>query len=100
MNKSNIDSDFLRQLTFKTLTKGNWAKFVLLLGNKGACGNCWCMNYRLPKDLYLEGKVDNSNKEAMRNLVYDNKQVGKLAHYMKVNPLRGVLLLQGTFYQT
>ena len=36
MNKSNIDSDFLSQLTFEPLTMGNWAKFVQLFGSKGA----------------------------------------------------------------
>ena len=81
MNKSNIDSDFLSQLTFEPLTKGNWAKFVQLFGNKGACGNCWCIYYRLPKANYAEGKVDDGNKEAMRNLVYDNKPTGILGFY-------------------
>ncbi|HZK92663.1 MAG TPA: hypothetical protein VFC67_00545, partial [Prolixibacteraceae bacterium] len=69
MAKDNYDPDFLNQLTFEPLTKVNWNKFVQLFGNKGACGNCWCMYYRLQKSDYQEGKSDDGNKEAMKELV-------------------------------
>jgi len=81
MAKDNFDPDFLNQLTFEPLTKTNWNKFVLLFGNKGACGNCWCMYYRLPKSDYQEGKTDDGNKDAIKELVWENKPTGVLGFY-------------------
>ena len=81
MAKDNYDPDFLNQLTFEPLTKANWNKFVQLFGNKGACGNCWCMYYRLQKSDYQEGKTDDGNKEAMKELVWEGKPTGILGFY-------------------
>lgn len=81
MPESDYDNDFLSQLTFEPLTKANWAKFVYLFGEKGACGNCWCMYYRLKKSDYNEGKTDGGNKEAMKSLVDENKPTGILGFY-------------------
>ena len=83
MKKSsqNIDKEFLDQLTFEPLTKENWGKFVQLFGSKGACGNCWCMYYRLSKTDFKEGKTDDGNKDAMKQLVFSNKPTGILGFY-------------------
>ena len=81
MIKSTPDSKFLSLLRFEPLTKVNWAKFVQLFGNKGACGNCWCMYYRLAKADFAEGKVEDGNKETMHHLVMENKPTGILAFY-------------------
>ena len=81
MAKTTIDKDFLGQLTFEPLTKANWGKFVQLFGPKGACGNCWCMYYRLKKAEFKEGKVDDGNKEAMKDLVMQNNPTGILGFY-------------------
>ena len=75
------DKEFLEQLTFEPLTKDNWGKFLQLFGNKGACGNCWCMYYRLNKQDYQEGKQDDGNKNAMKELVWDNRPAGILGFY-------------------
>ena len=75
------DKEFLEQLTFEPLTKDNWGKFLQLFGNKGACGNCWCMYYRLKKQDYQEGKQDDGNKNAMKELVWDNRPAGILGFY-------------------
>lgn len=83
MTKPNIDleSNFLEQLTIEPLTKRNWAKFVQLFGEKGACGNCWCMYYRLKKSDFQSGKADEGNKSAMKKIVWDGKPAGLLAMY-------------------
>jgi len=81
MKKENIDSDFSDQLTFEPLTIKNWDKFVQLFGKKGACGNCWCMYYRLKNSDFLEGKVDEGNKSAMKEIVWNNKPAGILGLY-------------------
>ena len=75
------DKEFLEQLTFEPLTKDNWGKFLQLFGNKGACGNCWCMYYRLKKQDYQEGKQDDGNKNAMKEIVWDNRPAGVLGFY-------------------
>ena len=82
MTKSNNnDKDFLDQLTSEPLTKTNWSKFVQLFGKKGACGNCWCMYYRLNKTDFMEGKINEGNKDAMQSLVLENKPTGILGFY-------------------
>jgi hypothetical protein len=63
------DKEFLSSLKFEPVTRNNWPKLLDLFGPKGACGSCWCMYYRLSKSEYLEGKVDQGNKEALRELV-------------------------------
>ena len=81
MTKDNTESIFLSQLTFEPLTKKNWNKFVQLFGNKGACGNCWCMYYRLKKADFQEGKAGEGNKTAMKNIVWEGKPTGILGLY-------------------
>ena len=81
MAKDNYDLDFLNQLTFEPLTIANWNSFVQLFGSKGACGNCWCMYYRLKKSDYQEGKADDENKTAMKDLVWKERPTGVLGFY-------------------
>ena len=70
------NSEFISQLCVEPVTKNNWNKFVELFGEKGACGNCWCMYYRLSKANFLEGKVDDGNKNTIKELVWESKPVG------------------------
>lgn len=71
------------QLTFEPLTKNNWNEFVRLFGNKGACGNCWCMYHRLSGADFNKGKASDGNKDAMKQLVWQKKPAGILAMYRK-----------------
>jgi hypothetical protein len=50
----------------KPLTIEIWDEFVRLFGEKGACGNCWCMYYRLTNSAFNDGKSDEGNKNARR----------------------------------
>lgn len=75
------DPEFLSSLRFETLTAQNWGKFEELFGAKGACGNCWCMYFRLSPADFQEGKRDDGNKEAKRALVLSGKPTGILAFY-------------------
>jgi len=77
----NMDTDFLHQITFEPLTKKNWGLFVELFGSKGACGNCWCMYYRLSQTDFKEGKSEDGNKNAMKSLVWDHKPAGIMGIY-------------------
>ena len=81
MKEHTIELNFSDQLTFEPLTKRNWNQFLQLFGSKGACGNCWCMYYRLTKSEFREGKFDDRNKEAMKKLVWEGKPAGMLGLY-------------------
>jgi GNAT superfamily N-acetyltransferase len=75
------DPDFLNQLSFEPLSKDNWGKFAQLFGERGACGNCWCMWYRIPKQDFQEGKENDGNKSAMKELVWEGQPTGILGFY-------------------
>ena len=81
MAKHDTDPDFLRQITIEPLTRSNWDKFVRLFGNNGACGNCWCMYYRLTKADFKDGKSEDGNKLAMKSIVWNDKPAGVLGFY-------------------
>jgi GNAT superfamily N-acetyltransferase len=69
----------LKGLTFQPLSRKNWTKFVELFGERGACGSCWCMFYRLVKSQFDMGKIGGGNKNGMKKLVWENKPTGILA---------------------
>ena len=77
----NSGSNFAGQLTVEPLTRKNWSKFVQLFGEKGACGNCWCMYYRLRKTDFYEGKSEDGNKNALKEIVWQDKPTGMLGFY-------------------
>ena len=79
--KQTKDIDFINQLTFEPLSRGNWNKFVQLFGDKGACGNCWCMSFRLTKNEFEEGKQNGGNKNAMKEIVFAERPTGMLGFY-------------------
>jgi len=81
MNIQKMDTNFLDKLTFEPLTRKNWGKFVELFGSKGACGDYWCMYYRLSKTDFKDGKKEDGNKNAMKELVWENKPAGVLGLY-------------------
>lgn len=65
-------------LRFEPLTPGNWPAFEALFGDKGACGGCWCMLWRLPRKQFEQQKGD-GNRAAMQALVADGVRPGILA---------------------
>jgi GNAT superfamily N-acetyltransferase len=79
MNASGEDQEFLQELTFEPVTKANWQKFVTLFGERGACGNCWCMWPRLQRKEFVAGKVNDGNKNAMKKVVWSGEPSGMIA---------------------
>lgn len=59
-----------------------WEDFETLFGERGACGGCWCMSWRLKRSIF-EKQKGHGNKLAMRNLVEQNEPVGLLAYIDK-----------------
>jgi GNAT superfamily N-acetyltransferase len=82
--KSQPGKEFIADIKVEPLTKNNWGSFVQLFGEKGACGNCWCMFYRLSKTDYLEGKINDGNKNAMKALVWAGKPCGIIGFYEEI----------------
>lgn len=72
---------FLDKINFEPLDRSNWGKFVQLFGEKGACGNCWCMYYRLSKADFNKGKANGGNRDAMKELVMQGRPTGILGFY-------------------
>ena len=81
MVKTTSDKNILQNFLIEPLTKANWDKFTELFGTKGACGNCWCMYYRLQKKDFIEGKKNEGNKSKMKEIVWDNKPAGIIGFY-------------------
>ena len=68
------------ELSFKPLTIGQWDDFVSLFGERGACGGCWCMLWRLTRKQFQLQKGD-GNKLAMKTIVNSGEIPGILAYH-------------------
>lgn len=66
--------------TFFPLTAKRWKDFELLFGERGACGGCWCMSWRLKKSEFDKQK-GMGNKKAMKKIVAAGKEPGIIAYY-------------------
>ena len=80
MDKNSV---ILRKIEFHPLTLERWPDFELLFGEKGACGGCWCMWWRLKSSEFKELK-GNGNKQMMKNLIISGEVPGIIAYYNKL----------------
>jgi GNAT superfamily N-acetyltransferase len=60
-------------------TPERWADLEALFGERGACGGCWCMAWRLPKREWDAGKGE-PNRRALRRMVTNGPPPGVLAY--------------------
>src|SRR6185369_7349958 len=67
------------KLFVEPLDASNWNDFELLFGERGACGGCWCMSWRLMRSEFDAGKGA-KNKSAMKRLVRKGEPTGLLAY--------------------
>ena len=58
-------------LKFKALNLDTWPELQTLFGQKGACGGCWCMYWRLPHAEY-EANKGQANKEMLKRQIQKN----------------------------
>ncbi len=70
----------LSKIEFHPLTKKCWADFVKLFGERGACGGCWCMWWRLKRSEFEHQKGE-GNKKAMKAIVDSGEIPGILAYF-------------------
>jgi GNAT superfamily N-acetyltransferase len=71
-------TDLSSNFKVQPVTKENWNQFVELFGDRGACANCWCMYYRLSKTDFNSGKINDGNKNLMKEIIWSGKPVGLL----------------------
>lgn len=57
-----------------------WADFEALLGERGGCGGCWCMLWRLSHKAF-EARKGEANRSAMRALFESGAEPGLLAYH-------------------
>ena len=63
---------------FEPLSKHNWPQLETLFGEKGACGGCWCMAWRLSAKNFAANKGE-GNKQLLRQLTEQSPSPGILA---------------------
>jgi len=70
------------ELEFHPVTKKRWSDFETLFGEKGACGGCWCMLWRLTRKEFEQQKGE-ANRQAMQTIVNSGEIPGLLAYSEK-----------------
>lgn len=68
----------MKDLVFEPLTSANWPAFEELMGERGGCGGCWCMSFRLPTKEWNANKGA-GNKRLKKHLVDAGKPAGLIA---------------------
>lgn len=66
-------------LRFQPLTPKRWRDLEALFGERGACGGCWCMSWRLRRSQYDQQKGP-GNKAAFMAIVATGPAPGVLAY--------------------
>ncbi|HXY30806.1 MAG TPA: GNAT family N-acetyltransferase [Gemmatimonadaceae bacterium] len=66
-------------LAFEPLTPARWPDLVRLFGERGACGGCWCMAWRL-KSADFARRKGAKNRAAFRRIVRRGPPPGVLAY--------------------
>jgi GNAT superfamily N-acetyltransferase len=93
------------EIRITPLSTSNWSHFEKLMGERGGCGGCWCMTFRLATKDYKQNKFE-GNKKLMKNIVerglptgliatIENEPVGWIAlapreHYLKIENSRSL----------
>lgn len=66
------------KMEFVPVTKDRWLDFEALFGERGACGGCWCMLWRLTRKEF-ESQKGAGNRRAMKAIIAAGKIPGILA---------------------
>lgn len=72
-------SSAISDLRYHPVTPEQWKDFEALFGERGACGGCWCMWWRLKRSDFEIQKGD-GNKRAMRKIIKSGEIPGLLAY--------------------
>ena len=66
-------------LACRPATPERWKDVEALFGERGACGGCWCMTWRVPRPVFDEQKGE-GNKRAFRKIVKSGATPGILLY--------------------
>ena len=69
-------------LTFHPASASRWSDLEELFGERGACGGCWCMFWRLPRKEFDAGKGA-TNKRALQRIVRTGREPGVIGYLDK-----------------
>jgi len=75
-----VSTNRLSDLKFRPCTAARWSDVEELFGERGACGGCWCMFWRLPHKEFDAGK-GSGNKRALKRIVTASREPGLLAYF-------------------
>jgi GNAT superfamily N-acetyltransferase len=67
------------RLQFHTLTPDRWQDLEVLFGDRGACGGCWCMWWKLKRSQFVKGKGE-GNRKAFKRIVQSGEIPGLIAY--------------------
>src|SRR5881409_2274338 len=73
------------QLQFHALTPARWRDLEKLFGDRGACGGCWCMWWRLKRSQF-ERQKGQENRRALKAIV-DSGETPGLLGYTRGEPI-------------
>lgn len=69
-------------IKFVPLTEKYWDDFEKLFGERGACGGCWCMSWRLRSSEFQKNKGE-GNKNLIHEIIKSGEVPGILAFNKK-----------------
>ena len=75
----------LMDLEFHPLTSKRWSDLEALFGERGACGGCWCMWWRLKRSQFNKQKGQ-GNKKALKKIV-DSREIPGILAYANGQPI-------------
>lgn len=78
-SKWNQQKHQFSDLEFHPLTLDRWQNLEDLFGERGACGGCWCMWWRLTRSQF-ERQKGTKNKAALKKIVRSGQVPGILAY--------------------
>ncbi len=67
------------KLQFKSLAKETWKDFESLMGERGGCGGCWCMTWRLKKKDF-ETHKGAGNKLLIKKMAGNSEPLGVIMY--------------------
>ena len=73
------------KLSFYPASAARWHDLEELFGERGACGGCWCMFWRLPRKEFDAGKGA-GNKRALKRIVTTGREPGIIG-YLNHEPI-------------
>jgi GNAT superfamily N-acetyltransferase len=72
-------SSLISDLKFQPVTSKRWKDLENLFGERGACGGCWCMLWRLPRAKWQQ-QLGEKNRKALKRIVDSGEVPGILAY--------------------